>query len=120
MAALSKIVHIICLAMLLAVVLAVLGWSTLCRTKIESDLRGFARVVRQSKLMLDDKERLLDAIERLEDRLKSGQQIDFQLCYRHHQTIWEMLDDGIGGDETRLIERELLRTEQDFREQEHD
>jgi len=115
MALLRKIVQIICLAMLLAVVLAVFDWSTICRMKIEDDLRDCARTVRQSKLMLHEKERLLDVTERLEDRLRSGDQIDFRRWFRHHQTIWEILDDEI---EVRLLERELLRTEQDFKEPE--
>jgi uncharacterized membrane protein YcjF (UPF0283 family) len=115
MAALTRTVQIICLAMLLAVVLAVFDWGTICRMKIEDDLRDCARTVRQSKLMLHDKERLLDVIERLEDSLRSGSQIDFRLWFRHHQTIHEMLDDEI---EVRLLERELLRTEKDFEESE--
>jgi uncharacterized membrane protein YcjF (UPF0283 family) len=115
MAALRKVIQIICLAMLFAVVLAVLDWRTICRMKIEDDLRDCARTVRQSKLMHHDKERLLDVVERLEDRLSSGGQIDFRLWFRHHQTIHEMLDDEI---EVRLLERELLRTEKDFEEPE--
>ena len=115
MTALRTIIRILCLATLLAVVLAVLDWSAFSRMKIECDLRDYARTVRQSKLVLHDKERLLDVIERLEDRSKSGEQIDFRLWFRHHQTIHEMLDDEI---EVRLVERELLRTEQDFKEQE--
>jgi hypothetical protein len=118
MASLRKIVQIICLAMLLAVLLVVLNWSALCRMKIEGDLRDCARTIRQSKLMLHDKERLLDAIERLEDRLRSGSQIDFWLWFRHHQTIHEMLDEEIKNDAVPLIEREFLRTERDFEESE--
>ncbi len=113
---LIKFANIICIGVLLVGILVAVNWSTLSRFKIESDLRQYGRVVRQSNLMLDDKERLLDEIERLEDRLRLGEQINFRLWCRHHQTICEILDDGINGDEARLIERELLRTEQDFTE----
>jgi hypothetical protein len=113
-----KFANVISIGVLLVGVLVAVNWSTLSRFKIETDLRQYGRAVRQSKLMLDDKERLLNVIERLEDRLRLGEQINFRLWCRHHQTISEMVDDGIDGDEARLIERELFRTEQDFTEPE--
>ena len=111
---LSRIATFIVLCVVILIVLALFNWTTVNRFKIEKDLRDYARAVRQSNLMLDDKERLLDVIERLEDRLKSGEQIDFRLWCLHDQTIQEMLDEGIEGDEARLIERELERTEEEF------
>ena len=120
MTTMSKFANIICIGVFFVLILVAVNWSTLSRFKIESDLRQFGRVVRQSNLGIQDKERLLDEIERLEDRLRLGEQIDFRRWCRHYQTILEMLDDGIDGDEARLIEREFLRTEQDFTEPGYD
>ena len=111
---LSRIATFIVLCVVILIVLALFNWTTVSRFKIEKDLRDYARAVRQSNLMLHDKERLLDVIERLEDRTKSGEQIEWRRWCLHDQTIQEMLDEGIEGDEARLIERELERTEEEF------
>ena len=116
METLSRIAQFLVLCVAVLAVLVVFNWSSLSRFKIEKDLRDYSRAVRQSNLMLHDKERLLDVIERLEDRLRSGEQINWQTWCLHNETIWEMLDEGIEGDEARLIERELERAEEDFGE----
>ena len=112
----SRIAQFILLCLVILIVLVAVNWSAVSRFKIGSDLRGYARAVRQSNLMLDDKERLLDVIERIEDRIKSGEQISWRIWCLHDQTIWEMIDEGIEGDGARLVERELERTEEDFGE----
>ena len=111
---LSRIAEFLLLCAVVLILLVVLNFSGVSRFQIRVDLRGYARAVRQSDLNLNEKERLLDVIERLEDRLKSGQQIGLRAWCLHNQTILELLDDGIEGDEGRLIERELERTEEDF------
>ena len=114
MDALRTIAQVLTLCAVILILLLVLNFSGVSRFQIGMDLRGYARVVRQSDLNLHNKERLLDVIERLEDRLKSGQQIGLRAWCLHDQTIQELLADGIEGDEARLIERELERTEEDF------
>jgi hypothetical protein len=109
---LRRIAQFLVLCDALLIVLLAFSWISVSRFKIETDLRGYARAVRQSHLNLGDKERLLDVIERLEDRLESGEQIGLRVWCLHDQTIREMLDDGIENDEGRLIERELERTEE--------
>jgi hypothetical protein len=114
MGTLSRIAQFLVLCITILIVLVVVNWNTVSRIKIGTDLRGYARAVRQSDLNLDDKELLLDVIERLEDRLKLGEQINLRLWCLHDQTIREMLDDDIERDEARLIERELNRVDEDF------
>jgi hypothetical protein len=111
---LSRIAQFIVLCIAVLIVLVAFNWMSVSRFKIEKDLRDYARAIRQSNLMLHEKERLLDQVERLEDRPRSGEQISWRIWCLHNQTIWEMLDDGIEGDEARLVERELERTEEDF------
>ena len=111
---LSRIATFIVVCVVILIVLVLFNWSTVSQFKIEKDLRDYARSARQSNLMLHDKERLLDVIERLEDRLRSGEQIEWRRWCLHDQTIREMLADGIETDEARLIERELERTQEDF------
>ncbi len=65
------------------------------------------------------KERLLDVIERLEDRLDLGRSVDLLRWHRHAEAIQDMLDEGIVGDEVRLIERELERCEGELVESPH-
>ena len=103
-------------SIVLAAVLLFVGlnWSFLTKLKAGIDLRGFARVVRKSTLMLHDKERLLDVIEHLEDRVELEESIDLMRWWQHAQAVDDMLEAGIEGDEVRLIERELDRSENDL------
>lgn len=57
---LSRIAQFIVVCVAILTVLVLFKWTTVSRLKIETDLRGYARAVRQSNLMLNDKERLLD------------------------------------------------------------
>jgi preprotein translocase subunit SecD len=111
---LSRIAEFLLLCAVILILLLVVNWSNVSHFQIGMDLRGYARAVRQSDMNLGEKEHLLDVIERIEDRLKSGQQIGLRAWCLHDQTIQELLADGIEGDEGRLIERELERTEEDF------
>ena len=114
MDALRTIAQILTLCAVLLILLLVVNWSKTSQFKIEIDLRSYARAVRQSTLRLDEKERLLDVIERLEDRLKAGQQVGLRAWCLHDQTICELIANRIEGDEVRLVERELERAEEDF------
>jgi len=112
---LRSIIQVLTLCALVLILLLVVNWSTTSQFKVEIDLRTYARAVRQSTLRLDEKELLLDVIERLEDRLKSVERIGLRVWCLHDQTIQELIANGIEGDEGHLIVRELERTEQDFR-----
>ena len=111
---LNRLIQIASIGLAALLLLVILNWSFLTRLKAGIDLRGFARVVRKSTLLLDEKERLLDEIEWLEDRVDVNESVDLLRWYQHVQTIQEMLDAGIQGDEVRLIERELDRSEKDL------
>jgi len=117
---LNSLVQLICLIVAAVVLLVILNWNLLTKLKAGTDLRGFAGAVRRSTLMLHDKERLLDVIEHLEDRVDLEESIGPLRWYQHAEAIQEMLDEGIVGDEVRLIERELDRAENDLEESRHD
>jgi len=118
--AFNKLIQLVSGVIAIAALLITLNWSTLSQFKVGLDLRGHARSVRRSKLMLHDKERLLDVIEALEDRLGGGEQIGLVSWFHHAQTVQDMLNGGIEIDEVRLIERELKRSEKHFEEPGHD
>ncbi len=99
--------------------LVVVNWQILTKLKAGVDLWGLARAVRRSTLLLQEKERLLDVIERLEDRLDSERSVDLLHWHRHASASQDMLDEGILGDEVRLIERELERCEGELVESSH-
>jgi len=102
------------------VFLVAVNWQLLTKLKAGADLWELARAVRRSTLMLHDKERLLDVIEHLEDRVEVEESIEPLRWWQHAEAIQEMLDEGIVGDEVRLIERELDRAENDLEESRHD
>jgi len=117
---LNSLVQLICLIVAAVVLLVILNWNLLTKLKAGTDLRGFAGAVRRSTLMLHDKERLLDVIEHLEDRVDLEESIGPLRWYQHAEAIQEMLDEGIVGDEVRLIERELERAEGDLEKSHRD
>lgn len=98
-------------------VLVTATWVWVGLTGFEADLHTYAKAVRRAKIPVHEKERMLDVIERLEDRVQNGERCNWLHWWRHDRTIREMLQQGIDGEEGRLIERELLRAERDFKEQ---
>jgi hypothetical protein len=58
--------------------LAITNWSTINKYRVQSDLRDFGRSVRKSTLSLPEKERLLDVLERLEDKAVAFSYLDCQ------------------------------------------
>ena len=110
----NRLIQITGIVLAAVLLFVILNWSFLTKLKVGIDLRGFARVVRKSTLLLHDKERLLDVIEHLEDRVDFEQSIDLMRWCQHAQAVDDMLEAGIEGDEVRLIERELGRSEKDL------
>ena len=53
-------------------------------------------------------------IENLEDRVDLEDSIDLIRWWQHAEAVDDMLESGIEGDEVRLIERELDRSEKDL------
>ena len=111
---LKRLLQVTSIVLAAVLLLAILNWSFLTKLMAGIDLRGFARVVRKSTLLLHDKERLLDVIEHLEDRVDLEESIDLIRWWQHAQAVENMLEAGIVGDEVRLIERELDRTDKDL------
>ena len=93
------------------VALTIYFWGAICQYRVQSDLRDFAHAVRKSTLSLNEKEKLLDILERFEDRLDQGEQIAWFDWSRRSQTVRELLRGGLEGDAAPLIRRELLRAE---------
>jgi hypothetical protein len=113
-ALLNRLIQVTSIVLAAVLLFVILNWSFLTKLKAGIDLRGFARVVRKSTLLLREKERLLDEIEHLEDRVDFEQAIDLIRWWQHAQAVDDMLNDEIEGDEVRLIERELDRSEKDL------
>ena len=111
---LNRLIQITSIVLSALLLLVILNWNFLTKLQAGIDLRGFARVVRKSTLLLQDKERLLDVIEHLEDRVDLEESIDLVRWWQHAQAVDDMLESGIEGDEVRLIERELDRSEKDL------
>jgi hypothetical protein len=95
------------------VALVLLFWlrGAIVATLIRSDLQDCGQAVRRAEITLADKERLLDRIEFIEDRLNQGDPLGYLRWRRTASVIQGMLEDGIHGDEARLLERELDRVE---------
>ena len=91
--------------------LAVSNWATINKYRVQSDLRDFGRSVRKATISLSEKERLLDVVERLDDKIDQGEQFGSFTWSRHAETVKEILHAGLDPDKVRLIERELLRAE---------
>ena len=90
--------------------LAVTNWGTINKYRVQVDLRDFGRSVRKSTLSLPEKERLLDVIERLDDKADDGEQFDWLTWSRHAETVREIVHGKLDSEKVRLIERELLRS----------
>jgi hypothetical protein len=88
-----------------------LSWTTWGRFKAGCDLADIARETRQSALTLTDKERLLDQIEAIEDRLDAGATVSLYQWLRSDRAVRDLLRAGITSDNAHLIERELRRVE---------
>jgi len=86
-------------------------WPRLHQWQIEGDLRDYARTARKSDLVLHQKEQLLDAIDRLQDRLEQGETIGFFRWRRCDEAVRDLTRAGITSDEVKLIVRELHRIE---------
>ena len=114
---LNRLIQVTGIVLAAVFLFVILNWSFLTKLKAGIDLRGFALVVRKSTLLLHDKERLLDVIEHLEDRVDLEESVVLIRWWQHSQAIDDMLEAGIEGDEVRLIERELDRSEKDLEKQ---
>jgi hypothetical protein len=94
-----------------ALMLAAINWSLISAAWIKIELRSWAGAVRQSALVIDQKEQLLDDIDRIEDRVRDGDYPEFVAWLECRQALNEMAREGISPDEGQLIRRELRRLE---------
>lgn len=93
----------------IAFVTAALNWSSVCCLGIRYDLYQMAKHVRRSDLGLQQKERLLDRIDGIRERVRHGRPPSVISWIEVNYAIEDILDCGIRGDEPHLIERELDR-----------
>lgn len=111
MSVFQKLGSVLSITAALIVGLAITNWSTINKYRVQADLRDFGRSVRKSTLSLPEKERLLDVLERVEDKSEEGEQFDWLTWSRHNETAKEILHGGLDHDKVRLLEREILRAE---------
>jgi hypothetical protein len=81
---------------------------------VRFELNKFARAVRASDRMLEEKEKLVDRIDAVEKLLSNENRLSIFAWITHIEDIRDMLKDGITADEVRLIERELEKIEQEL------
>jgi hypothetical protein len=93
----------------IAFVVAALNWSSVCCLGIRYDLYHMAKQVRKADLSLHQKERLLDRIDAIRERVRHGRPPSVISWVEVNYSIEDMLDGGLRDDEPRLIERELDR-----------
>lgn len=93
----------------------ILTWPWCQVAIIRFSLHGYAAEVRRANRSLEEKERLLDRIEALDDRLRDGATIGTPRWIEAVGAIRKMLSNGIDPDEVRLIERELQRLERELK-----
>jgi hypothetical protein len=112
---LRRIVKWILILTALMGLLMIQAWPAIIRIGMDASLRRHATAVRNAAIPIEDKERLLDLIKSIEDRLHQEEIILFEWA-RHDQAINEIKQGGIVGDEVRLIEREFRRAKSVFKE----
>ena len=95
----------------LLIFLLIARWSDLVAFNMKNRLHKFASAIRASDRSLEDKEQLLEEIDAVIVRLDGGAKPSMWEWTVHDRAIRRMLDDGITGDEGRLIERELQKAE---------
>jgi hypothetical protein len=84
---------------------------------VAADLSEYARVIRHADCPLEEKERLLDRVEALEDCLRHGSTIGFLRWQRCNRAVRDLLDLGLSADNIALLERELHRVEREIVEE---
>jgi hypothetical protein len=99
-----------------AVMLATINWPSISAVWIKIELRSWARAVRQSEIGIDQKEQLLDDIDRIENWVRDGSRPAFVPWLECRQTLNDMAQEGISADEGRLFRRELRRLEATVKE----
>jgi hypothetical protein len=81
---------------------------------ITADLSEYAQAIRHADCPLEEKERLLDRIEALEDCLRHGGTIGFFRWRTCDRSARDLLELGMTADNIALLERELRRTEREI------
>lgn len=101
----------------LLALLVLSNWSSVVSMSIQHDLDEYGRLVRASKRSVGEKERLLDVIDSVEEKLDLGAVPSMRRWLRHDSVIRAMLARGITPDEVRLIERELQKFEKELEDE---
>ena len=109
-----RLIEVLTVCIVVVVLLVATYWSALSRFGIDASLRTYARAVRQANSPLHERERLLDLIDDLRDRLNDGEQTSLLRWIGHDEAVREMIANGITPDELQLIERELQRAQKAF------
>jgi hypothetical protein len=107
--ALRNFIHGSAALVLVAVVIAAINWPSLVAYKNHQDLHGYGMTVRRSDCSLSDKERLLDLLDDLDERIGQGEQTSILSWRDEDEIIGSLLKESLTPDRVRLIERELVK-----------
>jgi hypothetical protein len=105
----QRLFHCVSSMVVLAILGVILGWPSIKRFGICQHLDEYAHAVRGGSCAIGEKERILDLLDELQERVNRGESISSLRWFRHDQAICPLLEDGITSEKARLIERELLK-----------
>src|SRR6476661_2483873 len=97
-------------------IVAGLNWSSFHGLQMRYDLHKIAKQVRNADTSLKQKERILDQIDAIRDKVRHGRRPSWLSWWEVSDAVEDMTDWGIRGDEPRLIERELARLNREMDE----
>jgi hypothetical protein len=89
-----------------------MDWSH--RRQMRSDLHGYGRTVRGASCPIEEKLRLLDQIDNIEDLLGGGNYPPHRRWRRFDQVVNDLMTPRITPDDLVLLEREFSRLEDDL------
>jgi hypothetical protein len=107
--ALRNFIHGLAGSLLVVLVIAATNWPSLVAFRIRQNLHDYGVTIRHCDCSLSDKERLLDILDDLEERVGRGEQSSLFLWADEDEIIRSLLKGRITPERVRLIERELLK-----------
>jgi hypothetical protein len=104
----QRLMHLIVSMILVAILGFILAWPSLMTFAVDLNLDEYSKSVRGGSCSIQEKERLLDLIDGLKERIDDGASISTFRWMRHDQAIQPLLEGGLTSDDARLLEREFL------------
>jgi hypothetical protein len=110
----EKTLQYIGVALVVGTVVLVYQWSAITGYWIRCDLRDYAHTIRHCECSIQEKEQLLDQVEKIEDNLQRGRCIGWLRWRETDLVIRDLLQGGINSDKARLVIREFKRLERNL------